>query len=156
MAFKKNGSLTIAQIEEVEKELGHKFPDDYKKFLMKTNGGRIVYLNNEEVDIHDFYVYPIDEEDVCVDSIYGVGEDASDLLITFNKEYGKEIDGCIIFGDTLSHGFMIYDYLGVLEDKGGIYFWDDTWTYELSNEECNLYYVTKNFNDFLELCNLKV
>ena len=85
MGFVKNGSLTIEQIEEAEKKLGHKFPDDYKEFLLKTNGGRIDL--DDDVD-HGFHVDPIDEEDIWVDSLYGVGEDALDLLIKYNKEYG--------------------------------------------------------------------
>ena len=154
MAFEKNGSLTIEQIKEAEEKLGHKFPDDYKEFLLKTNGGRIDFVS-DDVD-HSFHVDPIDEEDVCIDSLYGVGEDALDLLIKYNKEYGEETGGCIIIGDTLSHGFITYDYLGVVEEEGGIYFWDDTWTYEPSNEECNLYFVANDFNELLKLCNLKL
>ena len=38
MALERYGSLTLEQIEETEKKIGHKFPDDYKEFLMKTNG----------------------------------------------------------------------------------------------------------------------
>ena len=154
MAFVKNGTLTLEQIESAEKELGHKFPDDYKEFLMKTNGGRTEYFSDDEEE-HAFHVDPIDEEDVSVDSLYGVGEEALDLLVKYNKEYGEETGGCIIIGDTLSHGFLTYDYLGVVEEDGGIYFWDDTWTYEISNEECNLYFVAKTFNEFLEKCKLK-
>lgn len=154
MGFTKNGSLTIEQIREVEKKLGHNFPDDYKEFLLKTNGGMIDFVN-DDVE-HGFHVDLIDEEDVCIDSLYGVGEEACDLLIKFNQEYGEETGGCIIIGNTLSNGFITYDYRGVVEDEGGIYFWDDTWTYEPSNEEGNLYFVAKNFNEFLELCNLKV
>ena len=152
MGFVKNGSLTIEQIKEAEKKLGHKFPNDYKKFLLKTNGGRTDL--DDDVD-HGFHVDPIAEEDIWVDSLYGVGEEALDLLIKYNKEYGEETGGCIIIGDTLSHGFITYDYLGVVED-GGIYFWDDTWTYEPSNEEGNLYFVAKTFNEFIEMCNTKL
>lgn len=154
MGFTKNGSLTIEQIKEAEKIIGHKFPDNYKKFLIKTNGGR---TDSVDDDIeHGFNVEQIVEEDVLVDSLYGVGEEACDLLVKYNKEYGEETGGCIIIGDTLSHGFIIYDYLGVVEDERGIYFWDDTWNYETSDEENNVYFVAKTFTEFMEMCNLKI
>lgn len=151
MAFEKNGSLTIEQVKEAERFLGHKFPDDYKEFLLKTNGGRF----DLEED-HGFYVDPIDEEDIWIDSLYGIGEDACNLLVNYNKEYGEETMGCLIIGDTLSHGFMIYDYIGVIEDKGGIYFWDDTRAYETSSDEGNLYFVADDFNELMEKANFKI
>ena len=154
MGFTKNGSLTVEQIREVEKELGHKFPNDYKEFLLKTNGGMIDFVI-DDVE-HGFHIDLIDEENVCIDSLYGVGEDACDLLIKYNKEYGEETGGCIIIGNTLSNGFIVYDYLGVVEDEGGIYFWDDTWAYEASNEDGNLYFVANDFNELLEISNLKL
>ena len=115
MGFTKNGSLTVEQIREVEKKLGHKFPNDYKEFLLKTNGGMIDFVI-DDVE-HGFHIDLIDEENVCIDSLYGVGEDACDLLIKYNKEYGEETGGCIIIGNTLSNGFIVYDYLGVVEDE---------------------------------------
>ena len=42
MAFERNGSLTIEQIRETEKKIGHKIPEDYKEFLLKTNGVKII------------------------------------------------------------------------------------------------------------------
>lgn len=153
MAFKKNGSLTIEQIKEAEKKLGHKIPEDYKEFLLKTNGGRID-LVSDDVD-HGFYVDPIDEEDICIDSLYGIGESARDWLIYFNELYADETMGGLIIGDTLSHGFIVYDYLGVVEDDGGIYFWDDKRAYKTSSDEGNLYFVANDFDELMKISNFK-
>lgn len=151
MAFKKNGSLTIEQLKKTEEKLGHRFPNDYKEFLLKTNGGRIDFISDDEE--HGFYVDPIDEEDICIDSLYGIGEGARDWLVYFNKLYADEIMGCLIIGDTLSHGFIVYDYLGVVEDDGGIYFWDDKRAYKTSSDEGNLYFVAENFNELMKKSN---
>ncbi len=154
MAFEKNGSLSIEQVKNTEERLGHKFPNDYKEFLLKTNGGRFNYI--EEEDIHGFHVDLIDEENMWIDSLYGVGEEACNLLINYNKEYGEEIEGCIIIGDTLAYGFLLYDYLGVLEDEGGIYFWDDTRAYKTSSDDGNVYFVANDFNELMTKSNLKI
>ena len=154
MGFKKNGSLTIEQIKETEEKLGHKFPNDYKEFLLKTNGGRID-LVSDDVD-HGFHVDPIDEEDIWIDSLYGIGESALNWLVYFNELYADETMGGLIIGDTLSHGFIVYDYLGVLEDDGGIYFWDDKRAYKTSSDEGNVYFVANDFNELLKLCNLEL
>lgn len=154
MAFKKNGSLTIEQIKETEKKLGHKIPEDYKEFLLKTNGGRFD-LTNEE-DEHGFHVDPIDEEDIWIDEFFGIGESARDWLVHFNNEYADETMGCIIIGDTLSHGFIIYDYLGVFDDEKGIYFWDDKRAYKTSSDDGNLYFVANDFNELMKKANLIV
>ncbi len=154
MGFDKNGSLTLEQIREAEKKIGHKFPEDYKEFLLKTNGGRIDLDDDVE---HGFHVEPIDEEDIWIDFLYGIGEDAYDNLIYYNKEYGEETMGCIIIGTTLSNGFLLYDYAGVWDDENhekAIYFWDDTRAYETSSDDGNLYYVAKDFNDLLKRASL--
>ena len=153
MSFEKYGSLTIEQIKETEEKIGHKFPDDYKEFLLKTNGGQFMLLTDE--DVHDFYVDPIDEENICIDSFYGVGEEACNYLVIFNQEYGDEAEGGILIGGTISHGFMVYDYLGNLEGKKAIYFWDSCGAYETSKDG-NVYFVANDFNELLNLCNLKL
>lgn len=153
MGFKKNGSLTIEQIKKAEKKLGHKFPDDYKEFLLKTNGGRIDL--DDDVD-HGFHVDPIDEEDIWVDSLYGIGESARDWLFYFNNEYADETMGCLIIGDTLSCGFIIYDYLGVVDGKKAIYFWDDKRAYKTSSDDGNLYFVANDFSELIKICNFKI
>ena len=152
MSFKKNGSLTMEQIIDAEEKIGHKIPEDYKQFLLKTNGGRIDFVNDEAE--HKFHVDLIEEDDVWLDSLYGIGESARDWLVYFNNEYGHETKGCLIIGDTLCHGFILYDYLGIWS-SGGIYFWDDKLEYK-SSREGNLYFVAKNFNDFMEICDLKI
>lgn len=152
MAFEKNGTLTMDQIKEAEEKIGHKIPEDYKQFLLKTNGGRVDFVS-DEVD-HKFHIDLIDEDDIWLDSLYGIGESALNWLVYFNKEYGHETKGCLIVGDTLCHGFILYDYLGVWS-SGGIYFWDDKHEYEASSDG-NLYFVANNFNEFMEMCNLKL
>lgn len=152
MSLERYGSLTLEQIEETEKKIGHKFPDDYKEFLMKTNGGMFRWSTDE--DVHDFYVEPIEEENIGLDSFYGVGEEACDYLVIFNQEYGDEAEGGILIGGTLSNGFIVYDYLGNI-GKPGIYFWDSCGAYEESKDG-NVYFIANDFNELLKLCNLKL
>lgn len=155
MAFIKRNPLTIKQIEAAEEELIHTFPDDYKEFLLKTNGGNISFFGND--DVHEFHVDPIDEEDICISELYGVGKEANNYLIYFNELYEDEINETLIIGDTLSNGFIIYDYLGMIDDESGVYFWDDKIAYECSDPiEGNLYYIAKDFNELLEKSNIKI
>lgn len=155
MSYNWFGKLTPEQVSEAEKETGLKFPEDYKEFLMKTNGG---YLDLDSDDEHGFHVDPIDEEDIWIDSFFGVGESAANYLINYNKEYGDETNGCIIIGDTLSHGLILYDYNGVFNDEqvSAICFWDDTRAYDVSSDEQNLYYLAKDINGLLKRANIKI
>ena len=123
------------------------------EFLLKTNGGRID-LVSDDVD-HGFYVDPIDEEDIWIESLYGIGESARNWLVYFNELYADETMGGLIIGDTLSHGFIVYDYLGVLEDDGGIYFWDDKRAYKTSSDEGNVYFVANDFDELIKMSNIK-
>ena len=155
MAFDTNGSLTLEQIRDAEEKIGHKFPDDYKEFLLKTNGGRIDIDDDED---HGFHVNLIDEEDIWIDFLFGIGEEAGDMLVKMNNEYGDETNGCLIIGSTLSNGLLLYDYLGVFDEQDhetAICFWDDVRAYDVSTDDCNLYYVAKDFNELLKRANLK-
>lgn len=149
MAFKKNGLLTIEMITKIENEIGHKFPEDYRNFLLKTNGGRFDFDDN-----HEFKVEPIDEEDICIDMFYGVGEQSDDLLIYMNNTYGDDAgDNTIIIGNTLSGGFIVYTYKGA---DSGVFFWDDNYAYEFSGDECNAYFIAKDFNELMKIANFKM
>ena len=87
--------------------------------------------------------------------LYGIRETPNSNLIYFNDEYGQDAGGTLIIGNTLSNGFIIYDYLGCLEKKG-IYFWDDNYAYDCSSDECNAYYIAENFDELMKKANLKI
>ena len=62
MAFNKYGKLSVAMVNQLDGLLGFKVPQDYKEFLIKTNGGRFdfedkhyILIENKKIWIHVFY-----------------------------------------------------------------------------------------------------
>jgi len=149
MAFNKFGLLTMEQVENLEKEMGQKFPDDYRSFLLKTNGGMFDFE-----DEHGFEVEPIDEEDIYIDTLFGDREITGSNLIYWNKKYGEDAwENSIIIGNTISDGFILYLCSG---EGSGIYFWDDNYAYECTSDEQNAYFICDTFDELLKLANIKI
>ena len=49
-----NNQVTIDDIRKVEKELSVNFPEDYKKHILKYNGGHSVKNSYPIIEIYDF------------------------------------------------------------------------------------------------------
>lgn len=139
-----NIKLTRNELDAFEEELGFAFPADYRSFLLKMNGCIICGENEDE-----YKPVPIDElkENFHPDVLFGFTKDDEAWDISYwMDEYGDELmPHTLIIGDSIEHGFIILICDG--EDKG-VYYWDDTFEFENSNEDCNAYYVADTFSEF--------
>lgn len=105
-----------ASIARLEFALGHRFPEEYRAFLLAHNGGRPVPAG--------FQVGPAEESysDAKVHDFYGVGNKLSNLVETIEIYEGRIPEPLIpIASDTCGNQIAIA-LTG--ERRGAIFFWD--------------------------------
>ena len=147
MAFNKYGKLSVAMVNQLDGILGFQVPQDYKDFLIKTNGGRF--------DFEDEHYIVIKNKKIWIDVFYGNKNNKRSSLLFWNNEYGDEIpENAVIIGDTQDHGFIVYMCAGA---QKGIYFWDDLFSIESSScEGKNAYFIANDMNELLEKINVSI
>lgn len=142
MYVEKLGRLSESQIKQLEEELSVTLPEDYCEFLKTTNG--VISKDDTQVYISDL------DSKVEIDSLFGVQPEKKWLDICHTTSLFDEDlpEGSILFGRDLLGGFFV---LICGEDLSGVYYWDDKFNFEKSNEDSNAYFLTENFDAFLEL-----
>lgn len=149
--FKKNkieikpfGKITKEDIREIEELFDVVLPNDYKKFLLKYNGGA--------VKLNEFNKLFLDDanETVSIDVLYGIHTDkkASDIEYWTNEYAEDLLEKTIIIGDSIQHGFIVLVCDG---SNNGIYYYDDSYYFDSSNEENNVYFIADSFEEFWEI-----
>ena len=141
-------SLSLSQIEEIEKFVELDFPKEYKDHLLKHNGGQCVpnvFSFREKGKIADS----------CIDwflAIYGGEYDNLKREIEMVKIQQKRMPTHIL---PIAHdpgGNLICISCNSI-DNGYIYFWDHEKEvdYNTSNDSdySNLYLIANGFNDFI-------
>lgn len=138
------GNAKKENIIKIEKEFDVILPIDYKKFLFNYNGGKV--SNNEFNEIH------LDDVNVNIniDVLYGIhtGYSNSDIEYWTNKYVEDLFEKTIIIGDSLQHGFIVLICDGF---NDGIYYYDDSYHFDNSNDESNIYLIADTFDKFWEL-----
>jgi hypothetical protein len=132
---------TEADIQQLENDLGHRLPEDYRRFLAQINGGRPERIS-----------FPIqtsgEATNSVVDWLLTLNAKERNYTITkFRRAYVDRIPtgvipiGCDPFGNLILLGTMGKDF-------GNVYFWD----HELENMDEptweNISFVAKSFTDF--------
>ena len=134
------GQATEQDMVAFEQQIGFALPDDYRRFLLETNG----------VDVLDqtFFVKDLDQE-VMLHVLFGLNNPTSrGLTIPYwLKEYGDEIDPyTLIIGKDAGGRFLLYTVAG--EDTG-IYYWDHNDSFPQSKDGGgNTYFVADTFTEF--------
>ncbi|MDF7669754.1 SMI1/KNR4 family protein [Orbaceae bacterium ESL0721] len=143
------GTLSNRDIEHIENELKISFPDDYKQFLVNYNGGSVELNESNQLAIDGL------SEKVTIDVLYGINTGYDNANIDFWTDKLKEdlLPETIIIGDSIMHGFFVMICSGELK---GIYYWDDTYYFETSNDEGNTYWIASTFTEFMQLWALEV
>lgn len=142
MDIKSFGTTDNNKIRNAEDQLGIAFPADYKEFLLCTNGGtNIDYAMS-------FTVNELDDQ-IVVDSLFGIELDENIDVVSNSQMFAFDmLPDSILVGDSIQHGFIVLICAGA--DKG-VYYWDHSYTYEISNDEGNMYWIAESFADFLAL-----
>ena len=65
------------------------------------------------------------------------------------RDYGDEIpQNSVIIGHECYGSYLVLECDG---ENAGVWFWDDCWEYEATNEKKNTYFVAKSFTEFINL-----
>jgi cell wall assembly regulator SMI1 len=142
-------SITSIDIDEIETYIGLKFPEEYRKHLLKFNGGQCT------PNVFHF-LEKGKPSSSCIDWFLAIYEGENDNLkdyIDILKKDEKRMPTHIV---PIAHdpgGNQICLSCGI-QDYGYVYFWDheNEVDYTISGDDnySNLYLIAKNFNEFLE------
>lgn len=135
-----SGGATEESIEELEELIGFPLPDEYKKFLIKYNGG------TSKVRYSKFYVKELNEE-IPLDVLYGIGvEETFDLSVCFEDFDEDLLPNSLIIGDDPGSGLIVL----ITDDENyGVYYWDHSFYFPQSSEKENTYKVADSFEEFI-------
>lgn len=138
-----NNSTNLNEIKSLENKYNIQLDINYIKFLLKYNGG--VLENNEKNNI---YIKEISNH-ITIDVLFGIGLNNNADIEKWTDKYKDEMfPNSIIIGDSITNGLIVIVYS---ENRNGVYYWDDEYFYEQSNDKNNVYLIAENFNDFINL-----
>ncbi|TDL32776.1 SMI1/KNR4 family protein [Jeotgalibacillus sp. S-D1] len=140
----RNGNIT--NIKDFEKKYSVNIPEDYREFLEKQNGG-IVEKNDQNV-------IPVEDisEEITIDVLFGLntGSAASNVDTWMDKLKDDLLDGAVIIGDDIMQGLIVMICEG---EFSGIYYWDDAYNFEESDDNENTYWIADDFKSFIKKIN---
>ena len=137
--FKKFGGEISKKIEQYERIVNTKLPNDYRQFLVNTNGGQFV---NE---LHTFWVEEL-KQDIGIDVLFGFDNARSLCLTNWFEEYAEDLpQNTIIIGNSINAGLILLIWQ---TDWKGIFLWDHCLDLEQSTQDDCLYRIADTFNLF--------
>jgi len=135
------GKVKEESIQKIENLF---LPEDYTKFLLDFNGGVILNTEPGEVYLKDIAQF------INIDVLYGIdtGKSECDIEYWTDKYFDDLLENTIIIGDSLQHGFIVMICVG---ENAGVYYYDDSYYFEESNDEGNVYWIAENFEEFWKM-----
>lgn len=147
MEIKGNGSLTIEELEGMEESLGVKLPEEYKRFMLKYNGG-VPKVESAGTKIQGT------SENMVLQYLMGHKVNKKLSILRWNEEYKDEIgDEVIVIGMDMGGGIVL---LNCEKNTGEVMYYDDAYGLEETTEEINTYEVAGNFEEFVEKLGMKM
>ena len=142
MNFIGYGKNTIEMVDEFEQYIGFSLPKDYRQFLLQYNGGKT------QERYYTFYIVELNEN-IPLNVLYGLNTEIKQVnLKVWHDEYKEDLlENSIIIGSDPGAGMIV---LINDDEDGGIYYWDDSWHFEQSDEENNIYKIADSFQDFFD------
>ena len=138
------GKVKEESIQKIENLFHVVLPEDYTKFLLDFNGGVILNTEPGEVYLKDIAQF------INIEVLYGIdtGKSECDIEYWTDKYFDDLLENTIIIGDSLQHGFIVMICVG---ENAGVYYYDDSYYFEESNDEGNVYWIAENFEEFWKM-----
>lgn len=138
------GKVQEESIQKIENLFHVVLPEDYTKFLLDFKGGVIFNTEPGEVYLKDIAQF------INIDVLYGIdtGKSECDIEYWTDKYFDDLLENTIIIGDSLQHGFIVMICVG---ENAGVYYYDDSYYFEESNDEGNVYWIAENFEEFWKM-----
>ena len=138
------GKVKEESIQKIENLFHVVLPEDYTKFLLDFNGGVILNTEPGEVYLKDIAQF------INIDVLYGIdtGKSECDIEYWTDKYFDDLLENTIIIGDSLQHGFIVMICVG---ENAGVYYYDDSYYFEESNDEGKVYWIAENFEEFWKM-----
>ena len=132
------GPLSEDAICKLESALGVTLPGNYREFLKETGGGVVKQDGSNTVLI------PAINQTIAVDVFFGYGVSKNSDILYWNNMYKDEIfDNAVLIGFDVRQGYL---FLIAEDDNTDVYYWDDGYTFEESDDEQNVYFLCKDFS----------
>ena len=132
-------ALSQVDIEELEKEIGAKFPGDYKNFLATYNGGRPTPKR--------FMVDGFDDEPRQVLDFFGLYDQVESCNIDWNyRILSARISGLFVPIACEDSGNIVYISL-LTSSYGNVFYWLHDFAMDAKSDAS--YFVAESFSEFL-------
>ena len=96
MILKQFNNIKKDRINKIEKELEIKFPEDYRKFLLKYNGGIVEKNGENSIRVQNI------EEEIIIDTLFGIVEEEEADISYWNQQMKEDmLDSALIIGDDI-------------------------------------------------------
>ncbi len=83
---------------------------------------------------------------IAVDVLFGYGVTQNSDILYWNEKYRDEmLDGAVLIGFDVYQGFLFLIADG--RDDTGVYYWDDSYVFEESDDDQNVYLLVKDFSE---------
>lgn len=125
------GPLEEKALCELEFRLGVALPNRYRDFLKETGGGVVKHDGSNMVMI------PSNNKVIAVDVFFGYGVSQNSDILFWNNKYEDELfENVVLIGFDTRQGFL---FLIATEDNPSVYYWDDGYAFEESDDDQNIY-----------------
>lgn len=143
MKFNGFGKVTRSRIIEMEQKYGLSLPAEYRDFLLNNNGGIATKGNRATIVLQ-----PILEE-IDIEIMFGLGlEDCFDIDYWMHQYQDELPPHSLLIGSDTLKGFIV---LNQTEDKYRVFYWDDERNFKASTDERNVYIISNDFSQFIEM-----
>ena len=105
----------------------------------ETGGGIVKQDGKNRITI------PSIRQTIAVDVLFGYGVAQNSDILYWNEKYRDEMpDGAVLIGFDVHQGFL---FLIAGGDDTGVYYWDDSYVFEESDDDQNVYLLVKDFSE---------
>lgn len=143
-----NVKVTEADIHELEERWHVTLPQDYRAFLLETNGGIAKTSDQDSIYIEDL------GDSIYMEVLYGIKTKVEEADMNTWMEMFKEdiFPQTLLIGDDLTAGFIALICGG---EDAGVYFWDDSYVFKGSCDEHNVYFIADSFTELLKMAHFE-